>query len=136
MIDGNILITIVPPIFTAIIAYGIAFVKSRSNERIQRAKIEAEVDNKAMEMVQSVMEELRRELKAEINELREDNKTLRKEAEAAREEIESLRKRLRDSDILQESLKSEISSLRTTVLWYEQKLRDVGGVLPVITKSL
>jgi sensor domain CHASE-containing protein len=135
MIDGNILITIVPPIVTALIAYGMALVKSRSHERIQRAKIEAEVDNKAMEMVRSVMEELRQELKAEINLLREENKMLRKEANTNREEIERLRQRLRDSDILQDSMKSEIVSLQKTIQWYEQKFRDAGGVPPVITKT-
>ena len=44
MIDGNILITIIPPLFAALIAYAIARIKSNASERIQRAKIEAEVD--------------------------------------------------------------------------------------------
>ena len=49
MFDGNIFITIIPPIFAALIAYAIARIKHGSDERIQRAKIDAEVDGRAFE---------------------------------------------------------------------------------------
>jgi predicted RNase H-like nuclease (RuvC/YqgF family) len=124
MIDGNILITIVPPIFAALIAYAIARIKSNANERIQRAKIEAEVDGKAMEMVKNVMEEMRRELKAEISLLREENKALRITAESNRDELENLRGRLRESAELQDAMKIEIASLKNTIQWYERRLRE------------
>lgn len=124
MIDGNILITIVPPIFAAVIAYGIARIKSGANERIQRAKIEAEVDNRAMTMVKDIMEEMRKELKAEIAVLREENKALKESAAQNRDEIENLRKRLRESSELQDAMKIEIASLKSTIQWYERRLKE------------
>lgn len=127
MIDGNLLITIVPPIFAAIIAYAIARIKSNANERIQRAKIEAEVDNKAMEMVRSIVNEMRTELKAEIAVLREENKTLKETQESNREEIESLQRRLHESSELQDAMKLEIASLKTTIQWYERRLKETEG---------
>ena len=89
MFDGNIFITIIPPIFAALIAYAIARIKHGSDERIQRAKIDAEVDGRAMDMVKSIVEEMRTELKAEIASLRAENAT-------NRDEIERLRKQLRE----------------------------------------
>jgi chromosome segregation ATPase len=124
MIDGNILITIVPPIFAAVIAYAIARIKSGANERIQRAKIEAEVDNRAMTMVKDIMEEMRKELKAEIAVLREENKALKESAAQNRDEIENLRKRLRESSELQDAMKIEIASLKSTIQWYERRLKE------------
>jgi transposase-like protein len=123
MIDGNVFITIVPPVFAALIAYGIARIKSNANERIQRAKIEAEVDGKAMEMVRTVMAEMKTELKSEIAQLREENKGLRQTVDANREEIETLRKRLRESTEIQDAFKIEIASLKSTILWYEKQLK-------------
>lgn len=124
MIDGNILITIIPPIFAALIAYAIARIKSSANERIQRAKIEAEVDGRAMEMVRSIMEEMRAELKAEIAILRDENKSLKEAATSNKEEIENLRKRLRESSELQDAMKIEIASLKSTIQWYEKRLSE------------
>lgn len=124
MIDGNILITIIPPIFAALIAYAIARIKSSANERIQKAKIEAEVDNRAMTMVKDIMEEMRKELKAEIAVLREENKVLKESAENNRDEIENLRKRLRESSELQDAMKVEIASLKSTIQWYERRLKE------------
>ncbi len=127
MIDGNLLITIAPPIFAAIIAYAIARIKSNANERIQRAKIEAEVDSKAMEMVRSIVNEMKTELKAEIAVLREENKVLKETQASNREEIESLQRRLRESSELQDAMKIEIASLKTTIQWYEKRLKETGG---------
>ena len=124
MIDGNLLITIVPPIFAAIIAYAIARIRSNANERIQKAKIEAEVDGRAMAMVQSIVQEMKAELKAEIATLREENKLLRETANHNRDEIENLRKRLRESSELQDAMKIEIASLKNTIQWYERRLRE------------
>lgn len=129
MIDGNILITIVPPIFAAIIAYAIARIKSNANERIQKAKIDAEVDTRAMDMVKGVMEEMRTELKTEIATLREENGILQEKAERNREEIETLQKRLHESSELQDAMKIEIASLRRTIEWYEKRLREATGVV-------
>lgn len=124
MIDGNILITIIPPIFAAVIAYAIARIKSNANERIQTARIEAEVDSRAMEMVRSVMEEMKMELKAEIAVLRDENKILRQTANNNRDEIEALHRRLRESSELQDAMKIEIASLKNTIQWYERRLRE------------
>lgn len=124
MIDGNILITIIPPVFAAGIAYAIARIKSNANERIQRAKIEADVDTRAMDMVTNVMDEMRKELKAEIEKLRQENVALKISAEQNKDEIENLRKRLRESSELQDAMKMEIASLKNTIQWYERRLRE------------
>ena len=124
MFDGNILITIVPPIFAAIIAYAIARINSGAKERIQRAKIEAEADHKAMEMVKSVMEDVRTELKNDIKDLKEENAKLRGLINDSKEEIESLRKRLRESSEHQDAMKIEIASLKNTIQWYEKRLNE------------
>lgn len=124
MIDGNILITIVPPIFAALITYAIARIKSGASERIQRAKIEAEVDTKAMEMVKSIVDEMRAELKAEIAVLREENKNLQQIVRDNRGELENLRTRLRESSELQDAMKLEIASLKNTIQWYERRLKE------------
>lgn len=126
MIDSNIIITIVPPIFAALIAYAIARIKSNANERIQRAKIDAEIDTRAMELVKSVMEEMRAELKAEISVLRNENKTLQDVLKQNREEIDSLQKRLRKSSELQDAMKVEIASLKNTIQWYERRLNGAN----------
>jgi hypothetical protein len=130
MIDGNILITIVPPIFAALIAYAIARIKSNSHERIQRAKISAEVDSKAMEMVRSIVEEMKTELKAEIAILREENKHLKNVADSNRDEIDALRRRLHESSELQDAMKIEIASLKSTIQWYERRLKESEGGEP------
>lgn len=124
MIDGNILITIVPPVFAALIAYAIAHIKSGANERIQRAKIEAEVDSRAMELVRSIVEEMKLELKAEIAGLKEENKKLQANLESNKQEIETLQHRLRESSVLQDAMKVEIASLKTTIQWYERRLKE------------
>jgi hypothetical protein len=128
MIDGNILITIVPPIFAALIAYGIARIKSNASVRIQKAKLESEVDGRAMEIVRSVMAEMKAELKAEISILREENKLLRETVNVNRDEIEALRKRLRESSELQDAMKIEIASLKNTIQWYEKRLKETEDV--------
>lgn len=122
--DGNVLITIGPPIFAAFITYQIARIKNNTSERIQKAKIEAEVDGRAMEMVQSIVQEMRSELKAEIAVLREENKSLKESATHNREEIENLRKRLRESSELQDAMRLEIASLKSTIQWYERRLKE------------
>jgi predicted RNase H-like nuclease (RuvC/YqgF family) len=116
MIDGNIFITVIPPVFAAIIAYAIARIKSNAAERIQRAKIESDADGRAMNMVKSIVEDMRSELKAEIASLRVENTENKLE-------IENLRKRLRESAELQDAMKLEIASLKNTIQWYERRLQ-------------
>jgi len=124
MFDGNILITIIPPIFAALIAYAIAKINTGAKERIQRAKIEAEADHKAMQMVKAVMEDVRTELKNDIKSLKEENVRLKDLINVSKEEIESLRSRLRESSEHQNEMKIEIASLRNTIQWYEKRLSE------------
>jgi len=130
MIDGNIFITIAPPIFADLIAYAIARIKSNANERIQRAKIEAEVDGKAMEIVRGIVDEMRAELKAEIASLRGENKSLKEHVDSNRSEIDALQHKLRESSVLQDAMKIEIASLKNTIQWYERRLRESEGGAP------
>ena len=129
VVDTSVLITIVPPIFAAVIAYAIAKVKTEASIRIQKAKIEAEINHKAMEMVRGVVDDMRIELKAEIQALKKENEQLKEEMLRSKEEIEVLRTRLRDSAELQDAMHTEITSLKSTIQWYEKRLREVDGIV-------
>lgn len=125
MIDGNLLTIILPPLFAAVVAYAIAKVKSNAHVRIQQAKLEAEIDSKAMEMVKNIVDTMKNEMKEEIQNLKKDNESLHIAINNSKEEIESLRQRLRASSELQDAMKQEIISLKNTIQWYETKLREL-----------
>jgi predicted RNase H-like nuclease (RuvC/YqgF family) len=134
MFDNGFLITIIPPIFAAIITYAIAKVKSGASERVQKAKIEAEINHKAMEVVKSVVNDLKMELRLEINSLKRENESLKLDIMKGKEEIEALRRKLELSSQIQNSLNVEISSLKSTIKWYEKKSKQTdksNNVLPL-----
>jgi len=124
MTDTSIFITLIPPIFAALIAYAIAHIKSNANERIQHSKIEAEVDGRVMEIVKSIVCDLKNELKEEIKKLREENEALKKIAEINKSEIHTLQNKLKESSELQDSMKIEIATLKKTIEWYEKRLKE------------
>lgn len=122
MIDTSTLITIIPPIVTGIFAYLIALKKNKITGDLNKAKLDAEIQNQALTIVQGVMHDMRDELKREIVILRDDNEKLKKQSSENYFDIKTLREQLRASDVLVETLKNEIESLRNTIKMYENEI--------------
>jgi chromosome segregation ATPase len=122
MLDVNVLITILPPILTAVFAYLIARKRNIVSERVNRAKIDADVQTQALQIVRGVMTDMREEFKREIDVLRAENKTLREEIEENKDRLMILQKQLVASDELVETMRSEISALKKTLTVYEAEI--------------
>jgi chromosome segregation ATPase len=122
MLDVNVLITILPPILTAVFAYLIARKRNVVSERVNRAKIDADVQTQALQIVRGVMTDMREEFKREIDVLRADNKSLREEIEENKDRLLILQKQLVASDELVETMRSEISALKKTLTVYEAEI--------------
>lgn len=122
MLDVNVLITILPPILTAVFAYLIARKRNTVSERINRAKIDADVQTQALQIVRGVMNDMREEFKREIEALRSENTTLKKEIEENTNRLVVLQKQLVASDGLVETMRSEISALKKTLALYEAEI--------------
>lgn len=120
--DYTIIITTIPPILTAVFAYLIARKRNDISERINKAKIDSEIHNSALSIVQDIWKDHKLELKREIEDLRVDNDTIRKKMAAAEEEIVKLRGLLKSNDDLINTLTKEISSLKNTIQEYEREI--------------
>jgi hypothetical protein len=112
MVDGTI-ITIIPPILASILTYAIATKRSK----LTQLKTISEIQSKAIELVQKAEEQMRTELRKEIELIKEENSTLR-------QKISILESQRNASDRLSETLREEISALRTTVEHYKQIIDD------------
>lgn len=122
MLDANVLLTILPPVLTAVFAYLIARKRNIISEKINRAKVEADVQTQALTIVRGVMNDMRDEFRREIEELKLDNQNLKREIDANRTRLQILQEQLTASDELVETLRSEISTLRKTVALYEAEI--------------
>ncbi len=122
MLDVNVLITILPPILTAVFAYLIARKRNIVSERVNRAKIDADVQTQALQIVRGVMTDMREEFKREIDVLRAENKALKEEVENNKDRLTTLQKQLVASDELVETMRSEISALKKTLIVYEAEI--------------
>jgi CII-binding regulator of phage lambda lysogenization HflD len=122
MLDVNVLITILPPILAAVFAYLIARKRNAASERVNRAKIEADVQTQALQIVRGVMNDMRDEFKREIDALRNENRTLKVEIEENKNRLMVLQKQLVASDELVETMRSEISALKKTLAVYEAEI--------------
>lgn len=122
MIDSNIIVTIVPPVITAIFAYLIARKKNIISEKMNKAKVDAEIHNQAFTIVRGVMNDMRDELRREISELRKENDKLKEKVEENHQKIESLTEQCMASDKLIETLRAEIAVLRATIKAYEDEI--------------
>jgi CII-binding regulator of phage lambda lysogenization HflD len=122
MLDVNVLITILPPILAAVFAYLIARKRNAASERVNRAKIEADVQTQALQIVRGVMNDMRDEFKREIDALHNENKSLREEIEENKSRLMVLQKQLVASDELVETMRSEISALKKTLAVYEAEI--------------
>jgi len=122
MLDVNILITIIPPVLTAVFAYLIARKKNVITERMNRAKVDADVQSQALNIVRGVITDMRDEFKRELDELRKENATLKHEIENNRNDLKNLQEQLDSRDAMIDTLQSEISALKKTVNLYEAEI--------------
>ena len=100
---------------------------SLAETEFQRATALRESGNVPQSQLDRAVADLER-AKAEIQNLKNENKLLKEDMVRSREEVDVLRKRLRDSFELQDAMQTEITSLKTTIQWYEKRLREVDGI--------
>lgn len=116
MIDGTLL-TIIPPIIASLVTYGVAMKRSK----LVQLKTISEIQSKAIDLVQKAEEEMRIELRKEIERIREENDELRKK-------IQTLEDQRNASDQLSNTLKEEIKTLRDALDHY-RKLVDENNIV-------
>jgi len=117
--DMGIIITIIPPILTAIFAYLIAWKRNIISEKMDKAKLDADIQSQALTIVKSVMNDMREELRREIEVLRKEKDALKIQIESSEIQIKDLRTQLEASDEIIIALKSQISILQSTIKLYE-----------------
>ena len=122
MLDLSLVITIVPPIVTGIFAYLIARKKNAVAERINRAKVDADIQTEALNIVRQVMNDMRADFNREMTVMKDENHKLRLEIEDNKTRLQSLQEQLLASDELIETLKSELSILKKTLSMYESEI--------------
>jgi hypothetical protein len=107
MIDTTI-ITIFPPILASVLTYAIAVKRSK----LIQLKTIAEIQSKAIELVQRSEEQMRLELRQDIDRIRQENDILKKK-------IEMLESQCIANDQLIVTMREEIKSLKETVEYYK-----------------
>ena len=117
--DMGVIITIIPPILTAIFAYLIAWKRNIISEKMDKAKLDADIQSQALTIVKSVMNDMREELRREIEVLRKEKDALKIQIESSEIQIKDLRTQLEASDEIIFALKSQISILQSTIKLYE-----------------
>jgi len=123
MIDINAIILIIPPILTAAFAYLVARKKNIINERIGKAKIDAEIQSQAFSIVEKVMSEMKIDFRREIDNLRKENEILKNAIVESQTKIKSLELQLDASNQLVSTLKAEIASLQAALSIYKEENR-------------
>lgn len=124
-LNGSVLITIIPPMFAALLAYFLARKRNLTQEKVQKAKIDAEIQTKALEIVSSVVADVRRELES----LKRENADLREKMDDNRKEMENLQRQIKTNEDLISALRTEISSLRSTIMIYENQISRLKNEL-------
>ena len=120
--DISIFITIIPPILTAVFAYLVARKRNIVSERLNKAKIDADIQSQALTIVKGVMNDMRDELRREIDMLRKENEVLKLSVKDNQDKIATLSNQLDASDQLIAVLNSEIITLQSTIKVYEEEL--------------
>lgn len=127
MIDLGAILLILPPVLTAVFAYLVARKKNAIGERINKAKIDAEIQVEALNIVKGVMTDMREELRREIDELRKENEYLKDEVRINKNKINALESQLAASDELVSTLKSEIATLQSAIALYKAENERLRG---------
>lgn len=122
MFDLNIIVTIVPPVVTAVFAYLVARKKNIVTERINRAKVDSDVQAQALNLVRGVMNDMREDFHREMTEMKDENQKLRVQIDENKSHIQSLQRQISVNDELTETLRSEISTLKKTLSVYEEEI--------------
>ncbi len=117
--DVGIIITIIPPILTAIFAYLVAWKRNIISEKMDKAKLDADIQTQALTIVKSVMNDMREELRHEIEILRKEKDDLKVQLDITVNQIRDLRNQLESSEELIVALKSQIGVLQNTIKVYE-----------------
>lgn len=107
MVDGTL--TIIPPIIASILTYVVAMKRAK----LIQIKTIAEIQAKAIELVQKAEEQMRSELRKDIERIREENETLKRK-------VEILETQRNESDRLSNTLKEEIHTLREALNHYKK----------------
>ena len=102
---------IIPPLLTALVTYLIAAKRAK----IKHSQVMAEIQANAIKVVAEIEERLRAELKKDLVELRRENEELRVQ-------VSELKGMLNVSDHLVDTLKEEISALRSTIELYKDEM--------------
>lgn len=129
MLELSVIITIVPPIVTGVFAYMVARKKNIVAERINRARVDADVQTQALTIVRQVMNDMREDFQREMSVLKEENQNLKRQIDENKTHLESMQAQMEASDILIETLKSELSTLKKTLTIYEKEIERLrnGG---------
>lgn len=127
MLDTSAIILIVPPILSAAFAYLIARKKNVVTERLNRAKIDSEIQTQALTIVRGVMNDMRDEFKREIDALKKENEGFKAEIALNANKISTLQIQLTASDVLVATLKSEISTLQGAIKMYQEENARLRG---------
>jgi peptidoglycan hydrolase CwlO-like protein len=125
--DISVLLTVVPPVLTAVSAYLIASRKYAISERINKAKLETETQNQALIIVRGVMHDMCEDLRKDIESLKRNNMLLQEEVDENKKKINDLESQLRTSHDLIDVMKSEILTLKKTIALYEEQIMRLQG---------
>jgi chromosome segregation ATPase len=128
MIEGSVLITIIPPMFAALLAYFLARKRNLTQEKVQKARIDAEIQTKSLEIVSGVVFDVRKELES----IKNENSELRRLIDVNKDEIGLLQHKLQNSDELVLVLKTEIASLQSTIRTYEKQIEILQQKLKMV----
>jgi peptidoglycan hydrolase CwlO-like protein len=122
MLDWSIIVTIVPPVITAAFAYLVARKKNLVAERINHAKVDADIQTQALNLVRGVMNDMREDFHREVTSLKEENQKLQKEIDRNNTHLQDLQRQLAANDELIKTLRLEILTLTKTLAIYEGEI--------------
>lgn len=131
MIEGSLL-TIIPPVVASVLTYIVANKRSKLNQ----IKIITDIQTRAIEMVQQSGEQLRLELKKEIDRINTNNLDLTKRIELLDNQCKMLDNQCKISDQLVVVLKQEIISLRETTDHYKQLYEENRIIIDTSKKEI
>ena len=123
-----ILAATVPTLITGVIGFIVGRRKNISSERINKAKSDADIQGKALDIVKSVIQDLKDEFLKEIKELKLQIEGLTSENAKLKLSIQDLETQLAASSKLSEILQGEITSLQRSLTAYKEendKLKNI-----------
>lgn len=136
MLDLTIILAaVIPALITAVTTYLVTRRKNNTAEKINRAQVESDIQNHALGIVKTVMDDMRSEFKREIDDLKKEN--LRLEERIVNNDlkisdqtklIEDLQDKLSESDLIIKGLRSEVVLLKKTNEMYENEIQRLKTI--------